>query len=484
MLTASIERSRQKWLHEGLFERYWTKPSKKKPQVEANNPDKGTMHRLGVCSLIIEPHVFEVTLFQVKEAQYTFLSPTGTQMPPSAGAAYYHGGASMAPMYHSHTIQKSVQPKPPQTSIPQNQEKSQSNILPPFREGFAQFDPSGPNQPIPPPSPTSRPMLTNHPPPQTIPVPQSNLRKGESSKAGADGGTDPIIHMLAQRAATDPHLKALMKVVAAGAASESQLKAFQVHITELKAIRKRKVAEMELEKLRGEAIKEEPDQQYSQTYPQTPVAPYYSPTATSHQLYTPYIQPIPGTTTFTPPSIQTPQFPPHTQYPPQPWPIASKQISAPTALAFEFHAAPGDRFLFPRMSILEYLPGGTSILASFLLIRTLPPNSSSKTAKEYYQPVTARLSCHDPHVLKPLERVVAGKDEVRSWMESIMKRLPRAEDAYLATRLPRDKGNENLPLAIRQSKTAENPDVPNGRYSPVNSLMPLFSAAKAGATKA
>lgn len=39
------------------------------------------------------------------------------------------------------------------------------------------------------------------------------------------------------------------------------------------------------------------------------------------------------------------------------------------------HAGSGDRYLFPEYSILEWLPGGNTVLASFLLIRKVDPNT-------------------------------------------------------------------------------------------------------------
>ena len=39
------------------------------------------------------------------------------------------------------------------------------------------------------------------------------------------------------------------------------------------------------------------------------------------------------------------------------------------------HAGSGDRYLFPENTILEWLPGGTTVLASFLLVRKVDPNA-------------------------------------------------------------------------------------------------------------
>lgn len=39
------------------------------------------------------------------------------------------------------------------------------------------------------------------------------------------------------------------------------------------------------------------------------------------------------------------------------------------------HAGSGDRYLFPEHSILEWLPGGNTLIASFLVIRKVPPET-------------------------------------------------------------------------------------------------------------
>ena len=48
--------------------------------------------------------------------------------------------------------------------------------------------------------------------------------------------TDPVVEMLASRAATDIHLKNLMKVAAAGTATPDQLRGFQAYVDDLTAI--------------------------------------------------------------------------------------------------------------------------------------------------------------------------------------------------------------------------------------------------------
>src|SRR5271168_3444250 len=69
-MAESLERSRKKWLSEGIFEKYWTKPSKKKAisaEEQANNPAKESMTKLGPCTITIEPHVFDAMMYAVKD---------------------------------------------------------------------------------------------------------------------------------------------------------------------------------------------------------------------------------------------------------------------------------------------------------------------------------------------------------------------------------------------------------------------------------
>uniref|UniRef100_A0A8H7NMH9 SWR1-complex protein 3 domain-containing protein n=1 Tax=Bionectria ochroleuca TaxID=29856 RepID=A0A8H7NMH9_BIOOC len=69
VLTESLSRSRQKWTHEGLFEKYWTKPHKRKGVVheDPKNPPKDSMTKVGVVTITIEPHVVEATMYVVKD---------------------------------------------------------------------------------------------------------------------------------------------------------------------------------------------------------------------------------------------------------------------------------------------------------------------------------------------------------------------------------------------------------------------------------
>ncbi|GJC84334.1 hypothetical protein ColLi_07172 [Colletotrichum liriopes] len=68
VLAESLSRSRHKWMAEGLFEKYWTKPARKKNATEdPKNPAKDTMSKIGQVTITIEPHVFEATMWAIKD---------------------------------------------------------------------------------------------------------------------------------------------------------------------------------------------------------------------------------------------------------------------------------------------------------------------------------------------------------------------------------------------------------------------------------
>ncbi|KAI4138545.1 MAG: hypothetical protein L6R39_006735, partial [Caloplaca ligustica] len=232
VLAASIQQSRQKWVTDGIFDRYWTKPSKKKGQPDAPNPAKETMRQLGTCSMTIEPHVFEATLYTVKETPPVMVPShvPPPPPPPSSNAAYN-------PYQDHRTYQSPIHTSYTHGSYPHHHQQyppNSSNLtLPPFREGFGQFSPPAPpvvppvyHDPIPPPRPVERRHSRDIPP-----YSEADAAIGESEKP-----TDPVIQMLATRAASDHNLKALMKVVASGHASQDQLREFQNHIDELNSL--------------------------------------------------------------------------------------------------------------------------------------------------------------------------------------------------------------------------------------------------------
>ncbi|KAH6657090.1 hypothetical protein BKA67DRAFT_179413 [Truncatella angustata] len=109
-----------------------------------------------------------------------------------------------------------------------------------------------------------------------------------------------------------------------------------------------------------------------------------------------------------------------------------------SAIALEFSGGTGDRYLFPKFSILEYQPGASQVLASFLIVRKGSKSEyGGDPALDYYQPMTIRISSPSGKHLEQIARVVAPQDEVRRYMDDIMDNMTRAEYILLAMRLPR-----------------------------------------------
>src|SRR5262249_16888882 len=114
---------------------------------------------------------------------------------------------------------------PPPNSIQENRPISNQTAPTPPTGPDSSKDPAAENHTSTPPSQTPNP-----PPPA-------------ASSSPPKQNTDPVIQMLATRAAADPELKNLMKVVASSKATQEQLKLFQGHIDELNGIVERQKAD-------------------------------------------------------------------------------------------------------------------------------------------------------------------------------------------------------------------------------------------------
>lgn len=459
VLAASIEQSRQRWLKDGIFERYWEKPKRKNTTFEAPNPPKETMSKLGVCSLIIEPHVFEITLYTVKDNPMAY----APLQPPPLSSPQYNPFATAA-TYPPHKC--NTAPAPPKYRGQQQSQSSQT-ILPPFREGFAQFGSQGPpptnNPPLPAPA-TAAPSKT----PSLSKARNTSQQDGSQDQNG-EPRQDPVIQMLATRAASDHGLKTLMKVVASGQASPTQLKDFQNHIDELNTI------------IKTQPNPTKPVQDDKQPQPPPRVGHEYIsrvvvPTSTPDSSWThmpsvaPYSNPHAQVSSIkTEPSSKLQPFSASSTGSKSAYTVHKPEINS---IVFDFGGT-GDRFSFPRFSILEYLYGGTQVVVSFLVIRSGSKAKSGryKDTRFYYQPVTIRLSTHHPRILEPLAKIVAPPDEVRKYMDSVFDKMSPAETVFLATRLPRTQDAEGpqKPDLIPQP----DPQVVQQVYSPPNSIMPL-----------
>ncbi|KAI4176032.1 MAG: hypothetical protein LQ343_001314 [Gyalolechia ehrenbergii] len=465
ILAASIQQSRQKWAADGIFERYWARPSRKKGQAEPPNPAKETMAKFGTCSMIIEPHVFEATLYTVKETQPVFVpSHLPPAPPPPPPNPVYN------PYQDHKTYQSQVHTPYNHGTLPQYHQQYQSTssslTLPPFREGFGQFSSQGLQSYH---KPTAPPREIDRNGSRDI-VPPPNAGP-DAAAAESEKTTDPVIQMLATRAASDHNLKALMKVVASGHATHEQLREFQDHIDELNSLIKGR--ESVSQSTPEQNLRAPPRPLPVQTYSSAPSpSPIQQPPASV--ALTPYaaLPPTPKQVKMEA-QHQTHQFA-HVAQPPQP----KTAISVPykrdnISVVFDI-CLNGDRFIFPRNSILEFLPGGTQVIVSFLVIRKGSAAAMSgeyNKTTTYYQPVTMRLSASNPKCLEPLTRAVAPPEEVRKYMNGVFDKMSPAKPAFLMTRLPRTKGDEDVDM--KDAPSQQITPLVRTTYPPPNSLVPL-----------
>ena len=404
------------------------------------------MARLGICSMVIEPHIFEVTLYTVRDPQPTSQPPLPQQPPPSITPSQL----------------------PSSTSAPNGQSQGQhpSTIshspLPPFRDGFASFESQAQPPPIYHPFAPPTPLSTGHSSQGTqIPNPTG---QSEPQAPHSKNSPDPVIQMLATRAASDHELKALMKVVASGRATQMQLREFQTHIDELNA---------QIKAGRGPSSPSSRDR----SLPRPPPSGNSLAASSSGSLSQTSNPPTHSNTNpYPPPKPYTKSEPSYySQYHPPVKPKGPGSYKSDiSAIVFDFGGS-GDRFLFPRFSILEYLSGGTQVIVSFLAIRRGNDAYSGKYKEHmsYYQPVTVRLSTPQIRTLEPFAKIVAPPEDVRHFMNDVFDKMSPAEPAHLAIRLPRLKDGN----AIDIDKATLNVDKPIIKpfYEPPNTIVPIVA---------
>lgn len=463
MLEYSLRRSRSAWFTENLFDVYWTKPTRRKgqPQEPPNNPPSDSMKKIGQCRITIEPHVFHATLFSIsakkssppliqtgfqtdtsyppRVAYSPSIAPLSTVAPSAAVVSSTNN--SIAPTLFGQCPQLSTplplrqSPVPPQLSAPWPLRQSpvpqpQVNVTatPPSIQSLpAAPPPVGPAIAATPVKPVSAATasavltpITGANPPRS----GNNLSAGPLAPFITPSVTpvvpkppsqDPVIQMLAQRASADPELKVLMKIVAAGNASPQQLKVFQGHIDDLTSI-------LQSQNPTSSFLHMSSNWSTSNGYRPPPSAP---------------------SSAFRP-SPQTMTFNPHTKFQAAP-PVKPKPVALPkddvVGIAIEFSGSSSERYLFPKLSILETSIDGRSVLASFLILRKRLQEGAGGTI-EYHQPVTIRLTAENVRTFDLLYRTAIPLEEARRYMEDIMSRTSRAEDVKLVLQLPKDSSTD------------------------------------------
>jgi hypothetical protein len=375
------------------------------------------MSKLGHVTITVEPHVFEATMYAIKDN--TPRPPVPQPQKPMYPILQYGppGGNMPLPPPPPTPIQRPIATTPSLSQVTKTEDTHMTNsgLTPPPNNTYTNG--SAPNASLSsnPPPPVPTPALTPHPPPATSAPPPP---------PPAGRGTDPVIQMLAERAATDPELKALMRIVANGEASQMQLKTFQNHIDDL----------TRLQKARQAAAQAAQPQTTSQ--PPTPSAALQAkPQVTAPRLPQ---APLPAKTVSTsiPPAIKSEYQQSQALRSKGPVPSSKSDISG---VVFEFTGGNGDRYLFPKFSILEFIPG-SQVVASFLIVRKGSSSDSPTYNPEldYYQPITIRIHSTQERQLQSLQKVVAPREEVQRYMNDIMDKATRAEYVLLAMRLPRD----------------------------------------------
>ncbi len=451
VLAASLRRSRLRWLAEGIFERYWTKPSKKKgTEGLENNPDLKTMQKLGSSAVTIGPHTFEATLYTVRDNPAYRHPNQYAQRPvaPQPGFQNYLSAGTQNSNLQARAVTNHAG-QVPHVAVKQEKPVARATIKPPTQ-------------------PT---RVSGTPRPQA-----SGSDSPASQPAAAQSAPDPVIRMLATRAATNPDLKALMKVVASSKATPEQLKLFQSHIDELNATIRQ---QQEVEKIPKEAQSTEANQGLPRVAQLD--GPINDMPQTSHPPHNGKPRPLPYTTNpqhsaalhpaqqrpagkigpLGPPLNASPY--PHYLPPQQKIPPPEARVKA-IVLEFTTPAsstvpASQDRYLFPEYAVLDtpFTGQGLEMVCSFFVVRkgsdllAMASEGTSidtpvggliqwKPDEEYFQPVTMTMRTSQHRILETIARAASPLSEVQNKMKEIMRTKTRVKDEWLVMRLPREKG--------------------------------------------
>ncbi|KAJ6262311.1 hypothetical protein Dda_3118 [Drechslerella dactyloides] len=412
VLQTAFERSRDVWLSGRMFDRYWAKPSKKKfAVVDAKNPPKDSMVKIGECMISIHPHVFEAKLYTVRDREKERQRELEFQQQQEQYQAQL---GQMPKQPHSGrpgSYKPALLPKP----------NSQSN-------GHQNGHTNG--------------HTNSHTNGHTNGHANGHARQhsnGASPPPAApqhNPGPDPVIQLLATRASNDPTLKALMRVVASGQANQEQLAAFQAHIDELTPLARASAAAKAQRAALAPQSPSPPPQTAAASSPTNgaPTAP--RPT---YQAIQP-AGPVPDRPTQTPQPVAP--RPSITVLPkPKQLSLADRKHLDIKDVVFEFSIATiGDRYYIPRKSIIEYRHNKTELLLSYLYV---------STTDQTFQPITITINAPTPKTLEPIARVVEDPATVRAYMKEIMATYTRANHGYLLMRLKRDEAE------IRAAQEAE-----------------------------
>jgi hypothetical protein len=289
---------------------------------------------------------------------------------------------------------------------------------------------------------------------------------------------DPVIQMLAMKAATDVKLKELMRIVASGKATREQLQEFQGYIDTLTAASNNPpigppgsqsrpggppplVQQSQPQRQQIHPQPQPQQQMHHQTHPMHQnqhTNPQYPTHTQQHQMYQhPHNQHLQQNYRQNPQPLPVQQ---RTQPQPKVRTIPQPPKHETVGIVFEFldSYSQGDRFLFPKFAILEYLNRGTTVKASFIVTR-----KPLGLIDEHYQPITIALQCHYPRVLEHLKMIVADPDATRNHIKQIMENTKRVDNSFLVYRLRRESGEVVPDKAIVEARMDPPPRFKNRR---------------------
>jgi len=470
VLAASLHRSRMQWLCDGVFRKYWTKPVKRKG-VEAppDNPEQKSMVKLGTATITIEPHNFDVVFYTVKDT-HAPPPPPYYRHPNQHTAKPPYPSVPAAPPYNPcYPIASAPSHGPAPASVtaspPSNTQKNTGQPATPAIPAISATPAIKQEKQLTAGPSTAKSVSTQAPPVQ----PQSSVPPVRNSQpptppAASKSNTDPVIQMLAARAATDARLKDLMKVVATSTANAEQLKEFQGHIDEFNAIIKKQEADrVAWERNKPKSAK---DTQPAASPAQldgaadtkssgASVAIHPSGYSLPHQSVRP---PPPGPRPTAPPLMAPYLAYPHP--PPRPEALVKHIVLEFTGAASSTQSASQDRWLFPEHAVLELIYGKNEMVCSYLIERKGleilaaqgkptdeeggPQQNKWKSEVEYYEPVTMRIVASQHKVIETIARSAKSLPAVQGYMKEVMEKKTRAPHEFLVHRLPREKAGPHV----------------------------------------
>ncbi|GAB0133233.1 hypothetical protein EsDP_00001645 [Epichloe bromicola] len=441
------------------------------------------------------------------------LSPQPSRIVPQTAAP--PGSAVVSAPSRASPAQATFQP----AAAPQPIARPMSN--PPPRQAAAPAPKGQPGQSAAP-RPTGTPNKSSSPAlGKSVTTAGASAKPAAPAAPAKPASNDPVIALLAQKASRDPELRDLMKRVAVGEAKDGELAKFQKIIDQLNAEYRQRGGQQgpsadrllvdgrtvkyfadEVRTILEIVLASNPNQKSSELRPpprSDPLVVLLVKTALEDQRTKDMIRRIaegkPGFTDATdlkqildrlhrdakitpkaPAQGPSPLRAPAAGVPGGPQPKAktpkpAQQSNAqalrskgpppanrPDISAVVFDFGSGDRYLFPKYSVLEFLPtqSGQQVVASFLIVRKGSTSEYGGDPKlDYYQPVTIRLQTNSGRHLENLARVVAPQDEVRRYMDDVMDNMTRAEYVLLAMRLPRaDFDPEEGIAAVEECKAS------------------------------